>query len=58
MSDKWRFDPNEDYTSDEYENGGKNFQRFTNRRKGHKGNISDDETHGKKKQSHHSPHRR
>jgi len=57
MSDKWRFDPNQDYTSDDGDFGDRrsNFQRFKNRNKKRKNrfenNDSDYEDNRKRKRN-------
>lgn len=51
MSDKWRFDPNQDYTSDDdgdFGNRRGNFQRFKNRRKNKKHSSNDDDYNERK----------
>jgi len=55
MSDKWRFDPNRDYTADEEDYGNRrgNFQRFKNRNKKKRSrfndnNSDDEDTRGKR----------
>jgi hypothetical protein len=50
MADKWRFDPNQDYTSDEDYNRTDNFQRFKSKKKKNKNkNLDDDYNRNKKK---------
>ena len=51
MSDKWRFDPNQDYTSDDdgdFGNRRGNFQRFKNRRKNKRHSSNDDDYNERK----------
>lgn len=59
MSDKWRFDPNEDYTSDEYDGYGDNRSNFKPIQRGRKRSSTfDGFKSGKKGQKQHNKKRR
>jgi hypothetical protein len=53
MADKWRFDPNEDYTSDEkdYGNSRSNFQRFPKKKSNKSRSNKNDDFDGNKRKN-------